>query len=63
MHEKIKEMGFPSTDRTTRLAVAVANASYRAGHRRVFRPSGPEQRAAELTARAEHDTTERGHAA
>ncbi|AHH97553.1 hypothetical protein KALB_5368 [Kutzneria albida DSM 43870] len=35
-------MGFTGTDRTTRRAVAAAKASYRAGHRRVFRPWIPE---------------------
>lgn len=42
VHDKIKAMGFTGTDRTTRRAVAVAKASYRAGHRRVFRPWIPE---------------------
>ncbi|WP_411130468.1 IS21 family transposase [Streptomyces sp. x-19] len=42
VHEKITAMGFTGTDRTTRRAVAVAKASYRAGHRRVFRPWIPE---------------------
>ena len=42
VHEKITAMGFAGTDRTTRRAVAAAKASYRAGHRRVFRPWIPE---------------------
>ncbi|MFJ5951430.1 IS21 family transposase [Streptomyces noursei] len=42
VHEKITAMGFTGTDRTTRRAVAAAKASYRAGHRRVFRPWIPE---------------------
>ncbi|GGO99202.1 hypothetical protein GCM10012280_65110 [Wenjunlia tyrosinilytica] len=42
VHDKIKAMGFTGTDRTTRRAVAAAKASYRAGHRRVFRPWIPE---------------------
>jgi transposase len=42
VHGKIAAMGFAGTDRTTRRAVAAAKASYRAGHRRVFRPWIPE---------------------
>jgi hypothetical protein len=38
IHKKIAAMGFGGTDRTTRQAVAVAKTSYRAGHRRVYRP-------------------------
>ncbi len=42
VHDKIRAMGFAGTDRTTRRAVAAAKESYRAGHRRVFRPWIPE---------------------
>jgi transposase len=42
VHDKLEAMGFTGTDRTTRRAVAAAKASYRAGHRRVFRPWIPE---------------------
>lgn len=42
VHDKLVAMGFTGTDRTTRRAVAAAKASYRAGHRRVFRPWIPE---------------------
>jgi hypothetical protein len=35
-------MGFAGSERTTRRAVAVAKRSWRAGHRRVFRPWVPE---------------------
>jgi transposase len=42
VHDKIVAMGFTGTDRTTRRAVAAVKASYRAGHRRVFRPWIPE---------------------
>lgn len=42
VHKKITAMGFGGTDRTTRRAVAAAKESYRAGHRRVYRPWIPE---------------------
>lgn len=42
VHEKITALGFTGTDRTTRRAVAIAKASWRAGNRRVFRPWTPE---------------------
>lgn len=42
VHRKLSAMGFAGTERTTRRAVAAAKASYRAGHRRVFRPWIPE---------------------
>ncbi|MCX4515772.1 IS21 family transposase [Streptomyces sp. NBC_01619] len=42
VHERITALGFAGTDRTTRRAVAIAKASWRAGNRRVFRPWTPE---------------------
>ncbi|WP_257226446.1 IS21 family transposase [Rhodococcus opacus] len=40
VHDKLTAMGFDGTDRTTRRAVAELKASYRAGHRRKYRPGG-----------------------
>jgi transposase len=42
VHERLVAMGFDGGERTTRRAVAAAKVSYRAGHRRVFRPWTPE---------------------
>jgi transposase len=42
VHERLAAMGFEGGERTTRRAVAAAKDSYRAGHRRVFRPWVPE---------------------
>jgi transposase len=42
VHEKITALGFAGTDRTTRRAVSIAKASWRAGNRRVHRPWMPE---------------------
>jgi transposase len=39
---KLEAMGYTGSERTTRRAVAEAKASYRAGHRRRFRPWLPE---------------------
>ena len=41
-HDKLVAMGYGGSERTTRRAVAVARAAYRAGHRRVHRPWVPE---------------------
>jgi len=38
VHDKLTAMGFDGTDRTTRRAVAELKATYRAGHRRKYRP-------------------------
>ena len=37
-HERLVAMGFTGNERTTRRAVAVAKARWRAGHRRTYRP-------------------------
>jgi hypothetical protein len=37
-HDKLVAMGFTGSQRTTRRAVAVVKAAWRAGHRRVHRP-------------------------
>src|SRR6266700_3282635 len=37
-HERLAAMGFTGNERTTRRAVAVARARWRAGHRRTYRP-------------------------
>ncbi|UOT03878.1 hypothetical protein MPY17_34145 [Rhodococcus opacus] len=42
VHDKLTAMGFDGTDRTTRRAVAELKATYRAGHRRKYRPWIPE---------------------
>lgn len=42
VHRKIAAMGFEGDERSTRRAVAAAKSSWRAGHRRVFRPWIPE---------------------
>ncbi len=42
VHRRLVAIGFTGSDRTTRRAVAAVKASYRAGHRRVFRPWMPE---------------------
>jgi len=39
---KLEAMGYTGSERTTRRAVAEAKATYRAGHRRRFRPWLPE---------------------
>jgi len=41
-HRKLEAMGYDGSERTTRRAVADAKATYRAGHRRRFRPWLPE---------------------
>jgi transposase len=41
-HRKLEPMGYAGSERTTRRAVAEARATYRAGHRRRFRPWLPE---------------------
>lgn len=41
-HDKLRAMGYPGSERTTRRAVATARSAYRAGHRRVHRPWVPE---------------------
>jgi transposase len=41
-HEKLVAMGFTSSERTTRRAVAAVKKAWRAGRRRVFRPWVPE---------------------
>jgi hypothetical protein len=41
-HDKLVSMGFDGSERTTRRAVAAAKQTWRAGHRRVFRPWVPE---------------------
>jgi transposase len=38
VHERLAAMGFSGNERTTRRAVAAAKASWRAGHRRTYRP-------------------------
>jgi len=38
VHERLAAMGFTGNERTTRRAVAVAKARWRAGHRRTYRP-------------------------
>jgi transposase len=38
VHERLAAMGFTGTERTTRRAVAVAKARWRAGHGRTYRP-------------------------
>jgi len=38
VHERLAAMGFGGNERTTRRAVAVAKARWRAGHRRTYRP-------------------------
>ncbi|KSZ55962.1 transposase [Rhodococcus pyridinivorans KG-16] len=38
VHERLVELGFDGTERTTRRAVAEAKAAWRAGHRRTYRP-------------------------
>ncbi|AWK72672.1 hypothetical protein CBI38_14955 [Rhodococcus oxybenzonivorans] len=38
VHERLTAMGFDGTDRTTRRVVAELEATYRAGHRRKYRP-------------------------
>ena len=42
VHARLLAMGFTGTDRTTRRAVAAAKVSWRAGHRRAYRPWVPE---------------------
>jgi transposase len=42
VHDRIVAMGFTGDERTTRRAVAEAKESYRAGHRRRYRPWVPE---------------------
>ena len=42
VHERIVAMGFNGDERTTRRAVAEAKESWRAGHRRTYRPWVPE---------------------
>jgi hypothetical protein len=37
-NRKLIAMGYAGSERTTRRAVALANAMYARGHRRVFRP-------------------------
>src|SRR5882724_10637766 len=39
---KLEAMGYSGSERTTRRAVAEAKATYRVGHRRLFRPWLPE---------------------
>jgi hypothetical protein len=41
-HDKLRAMGYAGSERTTRRAVAVARAAWRAGNRRVHRPWVPE---------------------
>jgi hypothetical protein len=41
-HGKLAAMGYGGSERTTRRAVAAVKRSWRAGHRRVFRPWVPE---------------------
>jgi transposase len=41
-HGKLAAMGYAGSERTTRRAVAAVKRSFRAGHRRVFRPWVPE---------------------
>jgi transposase len=41
-HRKLAAMGYAGSERTTRRAVATVKRSWRAGHRRVFRPWVPE---------------------
>ncbi|WP_374223456.1 IS21 family transposase [Rhodococcus sp. WY5] len=38
VHERLIELGFDGTERTTRRAVAEAKAAWQAGHRRTYRP-------------------------
>jgi hypothetical protein len=42
VHRKLTAMGYGGSERTTRRAVAEAKASWRAGHRRTYRPWIPE---------------------
>jgi len=42
VHDRLRAMGFCGNERTTRRAVAVAKATYRAGRRRTYRPWLPE---------------------
>jgi len=42
VHRKLTAMGYRGSERTTRRAVAEAKASWRAGHRRTYRPWTPE---------------------
>jgi transposase len=42
VHRKLTAMGYGGSERTTRRAVAEAKASWRAGHRRSYRPWVPE---------------------
>lgn len=42
VHRKLAAMGYGGSERTTRRAVAEAKASWRAGHRRTYRPWIPE---------------------
>ena len=42
VHRKLTAMGYGGSERTTRRAVAGAKASWRAGHRRTYRPWIPE---------------------
>jgi transposase len=41
-HDKLRAMGYPGSERTTRRAVAEAKKAWRAGNRRVYRPWVPE---------------------
>ena len=42
VHDKLAALGYAGSERTTRRAVAAAKKSYRAGHRRLYRPWVPE---------------------
>jgi len=41
-HDKLVEMGYRGSERTTRRAVAAAQKSYGVGRRRIYRPWAPE---------------------
>ena len=42
VHDKLRALGYEGSERTTRRVVALAKKTYRAGHRRLYRPWMPE---------------------